>query len=89
MVLSRRYIQSVEIHWLLLVLTWKTCVAFGLHHTSSYVSIAGSGKSVLWFAPPPTLSTLVKLTILFQFLNYTRYHSLARCWEGLDGLFLL
>jgi len=30
----------------------------------------------------------LKLTVLFQFLNYTRYPSLARCWEGLDGLFL-
>jgi len=69
MVLSRKNIQSVEIHWPLLVGTWKTCVAFGLRRAStpdSHVSIAGSGKSVLWFAPPPTLSTRVKLTSLFS-----------------------
>jgi hypothetical protein len=62
-----------------------------LHHASTphlLLFLAGSGKSVLWFAPPSTLSTLVKLTVLFQFLNYTRYHSLTRCWEGLAGLFL-
>ncbi len=31
----------------------------------------------------------LRMTILFQFLNHTRYHGLARCREGLDGLFLL
>ena len=32
---------------------------------------------------------LVKLTVLFQFLNYTRYYNLARCRESFDGLLLL
>jgi hypothetical protein len=39
--------------------------------------------------PSSTLSALVRMTLLFQFLDYTRYHGLARCWKGLDGLFLL
>ena len=52
------------------------------------VSIAGSGKSVLWFASPWTLSTLVKFMLLFQFLDHKRYLSFVRCWKGLDGLLL-
>jgi uncharacterized protein YoxC len=38
---------------------------------------------------PSILSTLVRMTLSFQFLDYTRYHGFARCWEGLNGLLLL
>ena len=37
---------------------------------------------------PLTHSVFVKLTCSIQFLDYTRYHGLARHWEGIDGLFL-
>jgi hypothetical protein len=39
--------------------------------------------------PSSTLFTLVRITLLFQFLDYTRYHGLARCWDGHNGLLLL
>ena len=35
-----------------------------------------------------THPALAELTSSIQLLNYTRYHSLARCWAGLDSLFL-
>ena len=38
--------------------------------------------------PSSTHSALAELTSSIQFLNHTRYHSPARCWAGLDGLFL-
>jgi hypothetical protein len=55
---------------------------------SHFYTVAGSGKSVVWFALL-RLFTLVRMTLLFQFLNYTRYHGLARCWDGHNGLLLL
>ena len=51
-VFSGKYIQSVEIYWLPLVGAWKTCVPLWLHcaKTPDHLdSVAGSGKSVLWF----------------------------------------
>jgi len=53
MVFRGKYIQSVEIYWLFLVGTRKTCVILDLHHATTpdhLTSIAGSGKSVVWFA---------------------------------------
>jgi hypothetical protein len=38
--------------------------------------------------PSLTHSALPELILSIQFLNYTRYHVPARCWDGLDGLFL-
>ena len=38
--------------------------------------------------PSSTLSAL-GMTLLFQFLNYTRYNGPARCWESLGYLLLL
>ncbi len=46
------------------------------------------GKKCCLVRPSSPLFTLVKPTLLFQLLNHTRNHSLARCQEGLDGLFL-
>ncbi len=44
----------MEIDWLLIVGTWKTCVTLDPHHATasdpSLISLAGSGKSVVWFA---------------------------------------
>ena len=82
----------MEVKQLFLMDTRKTCVTFAIHQASTpdllIFLIAGSGKSVLWFATPPNLSFLVKLTVTFQLLDHTSYHSLARCWESLDGLLL-
>ena len=44
----------METDWLLIVGTWKTCVTPDLHHATApdppLISLAGSGKSVVWFA---------------------------------------
>ena len=67
MVFSRWDIQGMEDHWFALVGTWKTCVplSFRLHsvtiNPNHLDSVAGSGKSILWFAPP-RLILLIKLT---------------------------
>ena len=54
MVYSRECIRPMEIYWLPPVDTWKPCVTLDLHHATTpslcLVFIAGSGKSVLWFA---------------------------------------
>jgi hypothetical protein len=50
---------------------------------------SGFRKKCCLVRPSPTLSTLVRMTLLFQFLNYTRYHGFARCWDGHNGLLLL
>ena len=44
----------MEVYWLLLVDTWKTCATLDPHYATPtgltiLISIAGSGKSVLWF----------------------------------------
>ncbi len=46
------------------------------------------GKKCCLVRPSSPLFTLMKLTLLFQLLDHTRDHCLARCREGLDGLFL-
>jgi uncharacterized protein YoxC len=50
---------------------------------------SGFRKKCSLVRPSSTLSTLVRMTLLFQFLNYTRYHGLARCRDGHNGLLLL
>jgi hypothetical protein len=65
MVFSRKYIQSMEIRRLLLVDTRKACVTFDHYQAlipDQLNSLAGSGKSVLWFAVPQPFSAAVKLT---------------------------
>ena len=93
MVFPRKYIQSVEIYWFLLVGTRKTCVILlDLHHVMTLIIshfYSGVREKCCLVRPSSTLSNLVRMTLLFQFLNYSRYHGLARCREGLNGLFLL
>src|SRR6266403_2215596 len=90
MVFPRNYIQSVEIYWLLFVGTRKTCVNLGLHHAAipNHLSFLQRGQEKVLFGSPFDPFTFVRMTLLFQFLNYTRYYGLARFWGGLDGLFL-
>ena len=49
---------------------------------------SGIRKKCCLVRPSSSLYTVVRLTLLFQFLNYTGYQSLERCWEHLVGLFL-
>ena len=91
MVFPREYIQSVEIYWLLLVGTRKTCVTLDLCHVMTLIIpslYSGVGKKCC-LVRSSTLSTVVRITLLFQFLDYTRYYGLARCWDGHNRLFLL
>ena len=52
MVFSRKYIQRMEIRWFVVVDTWETYVTVNFHHATTpdhLDSVAGSGKSILWF----------------------------------------
>ena len=58
MVLLREYLQAMELRWFIIVDTWKTCVPLLLYLIAILdylVLVAGSGKSVLWFAFPPLI----------------------------------
>jgi len=57
----------------LLFLTLRPRTDVGPNHLDS---VAGSGKSVLWFVLPPP-SYLITLTPLTQFLDYPTYSDLA------------
>ena len=64
--------------------SWPSFRDIGPNHPDS---VAGSGKSILWFALP-LFVLLVSLSSPIQFLDHTRYHDPMRLWEGLGGLFL-
>ena len=54
-VLSRPYIQRLEVRWFIFMGTRKTCVSLKFHsniNPNHVVSVAGSGKSILWFVLP-------------------------------------
>ena len=54
MVFPRKHIQSVEIDWLLLVGTWKTCVILDLHHASNpdHFAFLQQGQEKVLFGSP-------------------------------------
>src|SRR5712691_6512331 len=93
MVLSWHHLQSMEIHWSIIVGTWKTCVplipyALSFDHLQS--NIAGSGKSVLWSVPPCHFPAfpLSGTYMVIQCRNYSRCHEVARLWKCFRCIFL-
>ena len=80
----------MEIDWLSLVGTRKTCVILDLQHvtTPDHLSFLQRAQEKVSFGSPFHSFYLREMTLLFQFLNYTRHHGLARCRDGLNSLFL-
>ena len=81
MVLSRQFLRRVDVYWIPLMDSRKTCVpldcsSFGLLTDSD--SVAGSGKSVIWFVVPPLFP--IK-TYLFASSSVIQ-HIMAECETG-------
>ena len=83
----------MEIYSPVFVDTRKTCVTLGPHHVTTpdhllFLLYSGIRKKCRLVRRFSTHTTLEKLTSSIQFVDHTRYHGLAQCREGIDGLFL-
>src|SRR5229473_6621403 len=91
-VFSRKYIQSMEVGWLVLMGAWKTCVTLDLRYTMTpdHLSFFSWGREKCPLVCPSSSFpfSVVQPTHYPQLLNHRRYHSLARCWEGFARLLL-
>ena len=83
----------MEIHWFILVDTWKACVTLNPYCALAAPLImsrlcSGIRQKYTLVRLSSTLSTC-RTNISVQFFNHTRHYRLARDREGFDGLFLL